>query len=198
MSSTERSPGREDVPLAVEPRCGLQGGSYGQAVTAGSSATGSGRADGAGAGDRPTRPGWAPAPSAATSPYQRSLLPFMACVTDTRAIDTYRATRSASASPGWCPAHRAARGRGLRRRRTAARPRPGAPARHAGGARRSAPPPSTGSPCARRRRSRCRPRPPPRAWASADSIPSVTKVNVVPPLMGSIERRWWVRTKTGP
>ena len=36
-----------------------------------------------------------------------------------------------------------------------------------------------------------------RAWASADSIPSVTKVKVVPPRIGSIGRGWWVRTKTG-
>jgi hypothetical protein len=35
------------------------------------------------------------------------------------------------------------------------------------------------------------------AWSSADSMPSVTKVKVVPPCMTSGSRGWWVRTKTG-
>jgi hypothetical protein len=37
-----------------------------------------------------------------------------------------------------------------------------------------------------------------RACPSADSIPSVTKWNVVPPCIGSGRRGLWVRTKTGP
>ena len=36
-----------------------------------------------------------------------------------------------------------------------------------------------------------------RAWSIADSIPSVTKWNVVPPSISSGSRAWWVRTKTG-
>src|SRR5438067_1946292 len=36
-----------------------------------------------------------------------------------------------------------------------------------------------------------------RACSSADSIPSVTKWNVVPPSISSVSRRWLVRTKTG-
>jgi len=36
-----------------------------------------------------------------------------------------------------------------------------------------------------------------RACSRADSIPSVTNVNVVPPCMASGSRSWWVRTKTG-
>src|SRR3712207_8845287 len=36
-----------------------------------------------------------------------------------------------------------------------------------------------------------------RACSSADSIPSATNVNVVPPSMTSGSRSWWVSTKTG-
>ena len=36
-----------------------------------------------------------------------------------------------------------------------------------------------------------------RACRSADSIPSVTNVNVVSPCIGSGSRAWWVSTKTG-
>ena len=36
-----------------------------------------------------------------------------------------------------------------------------------------------------------------RACSSADSIPSVTNVNVVPPCISSGSRGWCVRTKTG-
>ena len=36
-----------------------------------------------------------------------------------------------------------------------------------------------------------------RACSSADSIPSVTKLKVVPPCIGIGSRAWWVSTKTG-
>ena len=36
-----------------------------------------------------------------------------------------------------------------------------------------------------------------RACSSADSMPSVTKWNVVPPCMSSGSRAWWVTTNIG-